>query len=394
MKKETIWNRDFILLLAANAFVFVSMHMLSTTIANYAMELSGTEMMAGLIAGAFSITSIVVRPICGNLIDRKKKKSLYLLSVAVIFVSMLGYSISGTNAMLLAFRLLHGIGWGFATTIGMTMATNTAPESKIGEAASVYGLANVLAMAVAPNLGAFLSGNFSYRVMFLGAAVVVACALICLYLVKDQPVEGSGEKKKISLNTLILKEALVPAVVLLLSGMVYNSITTFLITYATEVGIANPSLFFTVYSVMILIVRLNSGKIVDRKGPGYILVPAGFFFCGCLLLLANLRNAPMLYLAAVCMGFGYSGNLSTLMAVSFKRAAPNQRGIASSTINVGMDVGTGVGATVAGAIAGWVGYQKLYLVLCIPVIVSTLLFVWDQRAYRLHTGLYRNSSQK
>ena len=51
-------------------------------------------------------------------------------------------------------------------------------------------------------------------------------------------------------------------------------------------------------------------------------------------------------------------------------------------------------ASVAGAIAGWVGYQKLYLVLCIPVIVSTLLFVWDQRAYRLHTGLYRNSGQK
>ena len=389
MKKETILNKDFILLLSVNAFVFIGMHMLSTTIAKYAMTLQGTAAVAGLIAGAFSITSIIVRPICGTLIDRKKKKSLYLFSLVTILISMIGYSLSSTNGMLLAFRLVHGVGWGFATTIGMTMAANTAPEGKIGEASSVYGLANVLAMALAPNLGTFLNENYGYRVMFLGAGVIMACAVVCLILVADQPVpEGSG-MRKFTAGSMVQKEAVVPAVVLFLSGMVYTSITTFLILYATETGISNPSTFFTVYSVAILIVRLNSGKIVDRKGPEYILIPAGFFFCGCLLVLANLKNAPMLYLSAALMGFGYSGNLSTLMALSFKRAPKDKRGAVSSTINVGMDVGTGIGSTVAGILAGWMGYQKLYLVLCIPVILSTLLFAFDQKAFRQKTWIYK-----
>ena len=89
------------------------------------------------------------------------------------------------------------------------------------------------------------------------------------------------------------------------------------------------------------------------------------------------------------MGFGYSGNLSTLMALSFKRAPKDKRGAVSSTINVGMDVGTGIGSTVAGILAGWMGYQKLYLVLCIPVILSTLLFAFDQKAFRQKTWIYK-----
>ena len=389
MKKETIWNKDFILLLSVNAFVFIGMHMLSTTIAKYALTLQGTETVAGLIAGAFSITSLIVRPICGSLIDRKKKKNLYMFSMITILVSMLGYSISNTNLMLLCFRLLHGVGWGFATTIGMTMAANTAPEGKIGEASSVYGLANVLAMALAPSLGTFLNENYGYRAMFLGGAVIMDCAAICLMLVTDQPVSASAANRKFTAASLIQKEAVVPAIVLFLSGMVYTSITTFLIIYAKEVGIANPSTFFTVYSVAILIVRLNSGKIVDRKGPEYILIPAGFFFTGTLLLLANLQNSIMLYLAAFLMGFGYSGNLSTLMALSFKRSPKDRRGAVSSTINVGMDVGTGIGSTVAGILAGWMGYQKLYLVLIIPVIVSTILFAYDQKAYKNKKWIYK-----
>jgi len=391
-KSASIWNKDFILLLTVNAFVFISMHMLSTTIAKFSMSLSGAEAMAGVVAGIFSVSSIIVRPICGNLIDRKKKKRLYLFSMVVILISMLGYSVSAHNAVLIFFRLLHGVGWGFATTIGMTMAANTAPEEKIGECTSVYGLANVLAMALSPNLGSYLSGNFGYRVMFLGAAVIIGCAVVALSFVKDQPIPLGTQAKKISVNTLILKEAAFPACVLFLNGMAYTSIITFLIAYGETAGIDKPSLFFSVYSVVILVVRLSSGRIVDRKGPGYILVPGGFFFVGCLLLLANLQNAGMLYLAAVFLGFGYSACLSTLMAVSMKRTTPDRRGIASSTINVGVDLGAGIGSSATGILIGWFGYSRMYLFLCIPVILAVLIYLWDQKNYKKLKGIYTEGS--
>jgi len=141
--------------------------------------------------------------------------------------------------------------------------------------------------------------------------------------------------------------------------------------------------------VVILVVRLSSGRIVDRKGLGYILVPGGFFFVGCLLLLANLQNAGMLYLAAVFLGFGYSACLSTLMAVSMKRTTPDRRGIASSTINVGMDLGTGIGSSAAGILIGWFGYGRMYLFLCIPVILAVLIYLWDQKNYKKHKGIYK-----
>ena len=387
--RKTIWNRDFILLLSVNTFVFISMHMLSTTIAKFSMSLSGGEALAGLVAGVFSVTSIAVRPICGSLIDRKGKKGLYLASLAVMLLSMLGYSVSVNSGMLIAFRLLHGVGWGFATTIGMTMAANTAPSGKIGEATSIYGLANVLAMALAPNLGAFLSEGFGFHAMFLGSAAVVACGVLCLLLVRDQPVPAAdGPSRRITLDSSVLKEAVFPACVLFLNGMAYTSITTFLIDYGNRAGIDNPSMFFTVYSAALLAVRLCSGRIVDRKGPGYILIPGGFFFTGALLLLSGLQNRWMLYGAAILLGPGYSGCLSTLMAVSMRRTTPGRRGVASSTINVGMDLGTGIGSAAAGVIAGAAGYRNLYLCLIVPVLLAVAIYIWDDRNYRAGKGIY------
>ena len=389
--KETIWNRDFILLLTINAFVFISMHMLSTTIAKFAMSLNGTEAIAGVVAGIFSAASIAVRPVCGVLADRSSKKLLYLAAILCIFLSMLGYSAAANNTTVMAFRLLHGVGWGFATTIGMTMATDTAPESKIGECTSVYGLANVLAMAIAPSIGNYLSDAYGYRIMFFSAAVVVALAFAMLIPVKETRNPNAQKKDRIRLNDVVVKEAVFPAAALFLYGMVYSAITAFLIIYSKEAGIEKPSIFFTIYSVCILVVRLCSGKIVDTKGPEFILVPGAFFFVGCLLLLSNLKETWMLYGAAVCLGLGYSPNLSTLMAVSFKRTGRQNRGAVSSTINIGMDLGQGIGSSVAGLVALHFGYSALYAVLIIPVIMAIALFLADQRCYKGKMGFYRET---
>jgi len=394
-KKATIWNKDFILLLIVNAFVFISMHMLSTTIAKFSMMLSGTESVAGMVVGSFSICSIIARPVSGNLIDQKNKKKIYMLSLVIILAGILGYSISKSNIMLVLFRLVHGVGWGFATTIGMAIASDTAPEEKVGECVSVYGLANVLAMALAPNLGLIISEKFGYPAMFLTAAAFVVCGIITLSRVKERPVRKDvyERSQKISIDNLLLKEAVFPALVLLLSGMAYNAVTTFLVVYAQGVGIDKPSLFFTVYSVVILFVRLTSGRIVDKKGPDYIIVPSGFFFVGCLCLLGGLKNNLMLYAAAICLGFGYSATLSTLMAVAFMRTTVNRRGMASSTINIGMDIGTGLGSVFGGFLSDWFGYSTMYYMLCIPVILAVLIFVIDQKSFKKGIGIYRKRSE-
>ncbi len=388
VKNETIWNRNFILLLAINALVFISMHMLSTTIAKFSMSLNGTEAIAGIVAGVFSVTSILIRPVCGVLIDRNMKKKLYIGSIICIFVSILGYSMAQNNTAVIALRLLHGIGWGIATTVGMTMAIDTAPEQKIGECTSVYGLANVLAMAVAPTLGNYLSDTYGYRVMFLGASGVIALALVLLVFTQELK-QTEVVSRKLTLQSIVVKETVMPAVVLIFYGTAYSAITTFLMVYAKQIGIENPSVFFSVYSVCILIVRLVSGRIVDTKGPEYILVPGAFFFTACLLLLAGLKNTWMLCLAAICLGFGYSANLSTLMAVGFKRNGRNNRGAVSSTINIGMDLGQCFGSTVAGFLAMRFGYSRLYLFLIIPVLIAIALFLADEHSYKSSKGLYR-----
>lgn len=174
----TIWNRNFTLLLLANICVSTSFHMISTTMAKYCIEIGTTEAMAGTIVGIFSIASLCIRPFCGSIIDARNKKHIYLASLGLLVAVMALYGTAVNMGVLGALRFLHGFGFGFATTTGLAMASETAPEGRVGSALGMYGIASSVATALAPNLGLAVAGAKGFPAMFLTAAVITVAACI------------------------------------------------------------------------------------------------------------------------------------------------------------------------------------------------------------------------
>lgn len=395
-KSETIWNKDFVMLLTINIFVFISFNMIMTSIAKFASQLGGDEAKAGLVAGIFSVSSLLMRPVAGNMADRINKKLIYVCALALIAVSILGYSISKSTELVILFRLLHGIGWAAATTVGMTMASNTAPKGKLSQCVGIYGLANVFGMAIAPNIGLYLAENFGYPTMFLVSFIIVFCALVILIFVKqkpaavsERPVQVKAAKPKFGIHNIIAVKALTPLLMLVLCGMAYGSMTTFVSKYCTDIiGIQNPGMFFTAYAIMLLVVRPLGGKLADTKGEKFIVFPGSVLFIASLILISQATLLAHIIIAGALLGLGYGAVLPSMMSLAFKRVEPSQRGIASSTTLIGIDIGLGAGSAIAGKLVTLYGYSNMYLIFIFAVLAAVVVFFIDQA---LHGEFKRRS---
>jgi len=90
--------------------------------------------------------------------------------------------------MLIFFRVLQGIGGGGLQPSEQAILADTFPASKRGMAFAVYGMAVVVAPAIGPTLGGWITDNFTWRWIFY---INVPIGLISLFLtnrlVEDPP---------------------------------------------------------------------------------------------------------------------------------------------------------------------------------------------------------------
>src|SRR5690606_37024934 len=94
--------------------------------------------------------------------------------------SMYLYGHVGGIGALLIIRLLHGVGWAFATTAAAAAIADLLPPSRRGEGMGWYGLAMTIAMAIGPILGVWALEGISFRGAFLLAAGLSLVSLLAM----------------------------------------------------------------------------------------------------------------------------------------------------------------------------------------------------------------------
>jgi MFS family permease len=189
------------------------------------------------------------------------------------------------------------------------------------------------------------------------------------------------KKYRITFNSLIAKEAVIPAVLMFLLCMSYYNITTFLVIYAEERGAGNHiGYFFTVYAVTLLFTRPILGILGDKQGLVKVIVPAMCFFAAAFLLISLAVNIWMFLLAAFISAFGYGACQPAVQTLCMKSVPQEKRGAGSSTNYIGQDLGNLVGPVIAGIAAEHFGYAVMWRVMIIPVIAALgIVIVFRER---------------
>lgn len=373
---DKIWTRDFVLVCLANFFIFLGFQMTLPTIPLFVKELGGSDQLIGIITGIFTFSALLLRPYAGHALESKGRQFVYMVGLAIFVLSVGSYAFIASIVLLFIMRMVQGVGWGFSTTAGGTIATDIIPPKRRGEGMGYFGLSGNLALAFGPSLGLTLAGAISFTQLFLICAVIGLISFLLSSRIRYKQVEQSPDKTITVKFDIFEKTALQPSVLLFFITVTFGGIASFLPLYAAQKHIDGIELYFLVYALFLMISRMFAGKIYDKKGHEYVFLPGTVLIFVAMILLSWLPNLTTMLIAAGMYGLGFGSVQPALQAWSVDKAPNNRKGMANATFFSFFDLGVGLGAMIFGQLAFMFGYSSIYATGACSVMLSMVLYVF------------------
>ena len=125
------------------------MSILDTTVVNVAIPTLAQDFETDLatiqwIVTGYTLALATVIPVTGWAADRFGTKRLYMLAILLFTAGSVLCSLADSIEMLVAFRVLQGLGGGMLMPLGMTIMTRAAGPERIGRLMAVLGIPMLL----------------------------------------------------------------------------------------------------------------------------------------------------------------------------------------------------------------------------------------------------------
>jgi DHA2 family multidrug resistance protein len=169
------------------------MEVLDTSIANVALphiagSLSAATDESTWVLTSYLVSNAVILPMSGWASDIMGRKRFYMTCVALFGVSSLLCGLAPSLSLLIFFRVLQGVGGGGLAPSEQAILADTFEPRKRGAAFALYGMAVVLAPAIGPTLGGWITDNYDWRwIFFINVPVAVVSLFLTNRLVEDPP---------------------------------------------------------------------------------------------------------------------------------------------------------------------------------------------------------------
>ena len=169
------------------------MEVMDTSIANVALRhiagsVAADQSESTWVLTSYLVSNAIVVPISGWLASIMGRKRFYMTCVAVFTVSSFLCGLAPTLGILLMCRVIQGLGGGGLAPSEQAILTDTFPPEKRGLAFALYGVAVVVAPAVGPALGGWITDTFSWRwIFFINIPVGIVSLFLTFLLVEDSP---------------------------------------------------------------------------------------------------------------------------------------------------------------------------------------------------------------
>jgi DHA2 family multidrug resistance protein len=167
------------------------MEVMDTSIANVALRhiagsVAADQSEATWVLTSYLVSNAIVVPISGWLASAMGRKRFYMSCVALFTVSSFLCGIAPNLGFLLTCRVVQGIGGGGLAPSEQAILTDTFPAEKRGMAFALYGVAVVVAPALGPGLGGWITDTYSWRwIFFINIPVGILSLILTSMLVED-----------------------------------------------------------------------------------------------------------------------------------------------------------------------------------------------------------------
>lgn len=372
-------RRNLLVLFTAGLLFWSSLASLLPTLPLYIEDVGATKQQIGLVMGCFAIGLLLFRSLLGRLADQHSRKIVMLIGMSTVASAPLGYAMVHSIPLLMVLRAFHGISLAAFTTGYSALVADIAPPQKRGEVIGYMSLVNPIGMAVGPALGGFLQAEAGYTALFLLSAGLGFVGLLFTCQILNPP--APSQKKQVATDNQFWRllgtpRIRIPALVLLMVGLAFGALSTFVPLFIKTSGIdLNVGLFYTAAAIASFSVRLIAGRASDRYGRGLFITLSLVLYTVSMLMLWTAGSAVTFLLAAIVEGSGAGILIPMISTMVADRSLPQERGRLFGLCMVGFDVGIAIAGPVLGFVAELVGYRNIFGFAAGLTFLAIIIFV-------------------
>lgn len=343
---------------------------------------------SGIAFGATFLGTAVTAPLWGRLADRYGRKPMLVRAAVGMAVVMSLIGIAHNVHELVGLRLLAGLVGGYSSASTVMVGTQ-APKARAGWALGMLSTGALAGNLIGPLVGGFLPGWLGIRgTFFAGGAMIAVAALLTIFVVKEDfdPAKSPGKRRAEHApasthrsDYAVVAALLVTAMMVLLANMSIEPVIT---VYVGSLGV--PSLHLTrvagivmacsAFGSMLTAARL--GALADRIGSWNVIV-ACLVMTGLVMVPQALVHAWW-QLAALrgLMGMTLAGLLPAIAKLARHAVEEHKTGQMLGYLQSAQFSGQVVGPIIGGAIAVHLGLHAVFFVTGSLLVACAGLAQW------------------
>lgn len=408
----------FVLIIAISMASFLMGQAANAGTSVYLKAIGQTTSLAGIGALSFSLAAAASRILAGALIDTKSRHIMMVAGGAFMLAGTLLPLLINTGAFFIVWRILQGVGFAATTTAAATAAADVVPVSRLGEGIGYYGLGQAIAMSVGPALAIFLVSTASPLNLYIGLALCAALALVlslfCIYEKHPMKLPATSEyrmrfekaemerdkamRHKVSdpipdpkaehnvdtktgiakiLDSIFEPNAIPGTIPMMFIATSFGFGIFFVGVYGTTLGVSNSGFFFTLAAISMILVRVSSGRFMDKVAPIKIMavaVVSGLVGFGMLYICSHTPDHALLDAIFCLSGIFYGVSLGVALpinqTVAVKLSPADRWGAANGLYLLGNDIAIGIASLIWGITNESLGFDVTILIVMCMIAAS------------------------
>ena len=224
--------------------------------------LGATGSQIGVVMASFAFGLLVASPWLARLADERGRKLVLLIGIVAIAIAPFLYllavvlppltgqirlgdqtiTINGVLLLLMVFRAFHGLSIAAFVVAYSALVIDISPPANRGELIGYMSLVNPIGMALGPALGGFLLEWQNFSVAFTAMGILGILGIVCVTQVQETytprpAVLTVDAPRPVFWSLLWTPRVRTPAMILLLVGLAFGTLSTFVPLFVREFGI-------------------------------------------------------------------------------------------------------------------------------------------------------------
>jgi MFS family permease len=354
----------------------------------YARDLGAGPEFIGLVAGASTLTGVLLKLPAGAISDAVGRRAVLLTAAAVFALTPFAYPLVPSLGALLLLRFVHGSATALFGPTAAASLSDLAPADQRGRWLGTYSAIQGGGQAAGPVIAGLLLASSGYATTFLaaGAIGIVAWLLIWTGVPRVPAPTAMSRAAVVAAVRHVLADRRIALTSLAQAGqfVLHGLTSAFLPIYAVEhIGLdaAEVGLLFGAQMLTTIASRPVFGRLSDRVGrrPMIVIGLATSAIAVWMLPLAA-TFAPLLMFAAI-YGGGLAVTTSSTAALITDLSDRSRYGAAHGLFGTIFDVGDALGPIAGGVVAARLGYSATFQIAGAAVAMLAILFAVMSRGW-------------